>query len=842
MRAECIEAVTKAASALGKKITKVELQDLESKIEQARKQLAKKDIDAYRAMSREEQLTKAGEMVVQDAVHRAIKKRQVAELSVIKGTQLSNSIERMMENGLSRMQALKHYVFFKADGKGGMISIESLAKARAQLAFGQLEPLRQLQNEGFLGAIFTDKDAARAFVKESYGEDSANPLAKAAWKAVSEVRKSLMDEFNSKGGDIVELANYRNPQQLDPYQVLKNGGKDGDLFVEKYLQWVDRNEYVNVDGTRMDDSQLAEFLRKAYTTLSTDGKNKSDFGDEGASPTNIANRMKAHRQIHYKSPEAYMAAMDMFASEGVFDQVYSSIASLARDITLLDQIGPKGIEEINRQYKKAINEHEKDTLIENFKSHFESFTGQQSVENIVVAHRAQIARDMQVANKLGSMLLSQFADLGTMEATARAMNIPVSQLGEWMKNIPSDSELRTSLRYMGLGVETALSQVARVVDGSSNAGFFGKAANAIPVIQGAQLWTRMMRQAFGAAMSAKMGDIVGKYNSIADLPEIDRRIMDSKGVTDTDWKIWQAAKPLEYNGSKLLGGDAIEKISLDDLSQQLGVSKVEAFNLRRDSAVKLAALKIEETQMAVLQPSELQSFGFKKGTGMGELGSLLFQFKSFGWAYFNQHLRDRANFEAAGYNPWVYRARLLATTTLLGGLAYVIGDLASGKDPRQLFASPDDPDFKLKQVQFATAALLKGGGLGFFGDVIQSIYNVAEKPYKARDILGPAPSYALGVIGTGMEGAKALYNQDEKSTKAFTKDLYDSVKNTVPGQNLWFIKGALHNVLLHELHDSADPGYADRARLASQKNFQNDYWLGMGQETRMPNFGTLTGQ
>ena len=839
MKAECIAAVQAAALTLGKKLGKGEIQGIEAKVIQAQKQLAKQDIAAWRAMSRADQLEKAGEIVVQDAIHAAIKKRQRAELTIMKRNERDATFGKMIAGGMTRLEALMYYTFFKADGKGGVLSLEALAKGYEAKALGHIQALSELEHTSLLGSVLTNKKAMMDYLNESYGIDSGNPLAKKAFKQVEEIRKAMIDEFNRKGGDVHVLANYRNPQNHDPYHVVKAGGKGGKDFIDDHMQWVDRDEYVNPDGTLMNDDQLRKFLKEAYITISTDGKSKPP--GEGGSGA-IANRMKAHRQLHYKSPEAYLAAMEKYGSANVFDQTRSMLTQLGKDIALVDRFGPNAILEFDTEYAKAIYEGGKEKFWHGHVGKtFARFSGQQGVDNVVVAHTFQQIRNAFVASRLGSMLLSQLADAGTLEATARAMNIPASEIAVWASRVATDSDLRKALRYQGLGVETVLNGIARFADDTSKAGFFGHAATAVPIIQGAHVWTRWGRQAFGAMMESKLGDMAATYKSLADLPELDRRILESKGVTEADFALWKMAKPMEYKGSKLLGADAIDAVPISAVRKLYGLrSNASALEARSDAAVKLQAMLVEETHMAVLQPSELQSFNLRRGHIPSEMMSLVAQFKTFPWAIFRQHFLDRANMEAAGFNPWVYRARLLATTSILGGVTLLLNDMAMGRDPREVIPDSSDPDYKKKIAQFGAQAVLKGGGLGYFADIAEALYGLGESPYKMTGLFGPASGYAGGSVAPmAYHGIQALATGDKKEKEKFTRYAYDSIKGITPGQNLWYIKGVLHNVLLHDLHEMAAPGYAKRARESAKKNFESEYWLGMGRDTRPPNLGNI---
>lgn len=837
MRAECIQAVQMAAQRIGKTLTAADMRGLESKIFEARKQIAKQDINAYRAMTVEEQLTKAGERVVDDAIHAAIKKRQRAELTVLAKAEKQRVMGDMTASGLNEMEALRRYTAFVSDGKGGVQSMESAANGISSYYLGKIPAFHQLMRESSFAGIEVSGKNSMDYVKESFGIDSGNPLAKKAWKEVEAARKELIDHFNRKGGDVAPLANYRNPQAMYSYSVARKGGKNGEVFIHDMMQWVDRSEYVNPDGTLMTDAQMKDFLKEAFVTLKTDGANKPIGQGGGAS--SIANRMKAHRQIHYKSPEAYMAAMQKYGAGNLDDQIRGSLDSIAGDIALVEKFGPNAIHEFNDSYAAAVAKTGKqDPLL---RKAFDSMSGQTSIQNVAVTHWFGEARAAMVASRLGSMLISQLADSATAQAITRSLNIPTSELMGWLGRMSTDADAREMARLHGLGLESALNHISRFAADASTTGFFGKAASAVPTIQGANLWTKTWRQAFGVMLEAKLGDMAAKYPDWASVPEGDRARFEAFGIKDSDFAIWKMTKPIEFKGSKILGPDAIENIPTSDLQSALGLTKRQAEAARQEAAMRLVSFTVEQSHQAVLQPGALSQavLSGERGNWMGEIGKTLTQFKSFPMAFIRQMVIERADFAAAGYNPWVFRAKLLATTSILGGMALALNDVVSGKDPRRIWDS-NDPAVAMK---FGYQALMKGGGLGFAGDIVDMFKNTSENPWAAAGLLGPVGGYVAGSVApTVVHGISALATQDEKAIKQFNKSAYDSIKGITPGQNLWFIKGFLHNVMLDDFQEMASPGYKDRARQRAMENSGNQYWMGMGNETRAPDFGNIVAQ
>lgn len=1190
MRAECIDAVNKAAQAIGKKLTVADVKNIEDKIREARKQIAKQDVDAYRAMTNEQQIEKAGEYVAKQALHDAIKKRQRADLTIIKKAEREAVMGRMMADGIDKLEALRRFTFSVADGKGKVVSFEAYSNGLSRYYLSKLTDFNEYVKESSFLGVMTNKKMRDDFEMESFGISSGNPKAKKAWDNLNAVRKEMIDHNNRLGGDIVPLANYRNPQDLSQFLVIRRGGKNGEAYINDHMQWVDRSEYVKPNGEMMNDAELRTFLHEAYITQASDGANKA-AGMGGS----VANRGKAHRQIHYKSPEAYRAAMEKYGSGNSFDQAIRSIESMSNDIALMEKFGPNATHEFNAAYSDAVQSSGGRTD-KYLNSAWLRQSGQITTESPIVSHYVGELKSAMVAARLGSMLFSQISDLATFQAAARAMNIPMNEVASWVANVAADGDLRSTLRIHGLGVESALNTIVRFAEGATNTGMFGKFATAIPTIQGAHVWTKSLRQAFGAMLEAKVGDMAAKYDSMAKLPETDRKVFEAIGINDTDWAIYRLAKPFEYKGNKLMNAEAIENIPtseivkaipekvaqikqdaadfigrmeaqnqkeagwvegrqkkfaeykskiqkliddyigtrekrvedysamnlkrggelmarleqaeveaeistaaisekdagrsakfMDDvkrgvewygqrrseIGEQLGakrhsaklqaaaadraytklsesiiakknelfgpervedglvvigkvtkaakdfdaytakkekqieraktakqvdraeglkedariefeaikqaadnaiaelkskvtgsqmeirglidaieakkaraeaeadiaaylqteksldkiqglldtldfrreqsagrmfskgealgyrkamaesrvkqmmkreeayakqadkevfakasefekridkqLSELEDFTakfeekakernqwakeyeskigsrivqeaeiVRQDAAIKFLSLVAEQSEQAILQPGALSqsvlSGASQRGSVYGELGSLMTQFKSFPMAFFRQTLMERANFNSnKATDPWVFRAKMMAATTVLGGVSVLLNELASGKDMR---------DFEKEgaMMKLAGQGFLKGGGLGFGNEIVEAFYGSVEDPYRSKTkLLGPGISYIVGdaIPALAYGGAYVASGlENEKYQKEFSKALYKSTIGAAPGQNLWFLKGFLHNVMLDDLQEMANPGYKQRAKERIAKQGQ-EYWLGM---------------
>jgi hypothetical protein len=248
-----------------------------------------------------------------------------------------------------------------------------------------------------------------------------------------------------------------------------------------------------------------------------------------------------------------------------------------------------------------------------------------------------------------------------------------------------------------------------------------------------------------------------------------------------------------------------------------------------DTIMKLNAFAIEESEMAVLQPSLYTKTGpfqvENKGKFGSELAGAIFQFKTFPLAFWNQHLVQRARMTG---NPTMYRISLAATSSVLGGITLLLGDLAAGKDPREVF-DKDKPEVAAK---FALQAFVRGGGASFVGDMVDAAY----------DGRNPAEKFSGPIFGNVSKTVGVLHQAMQGSEGNVAKASLDLARDVMPFNNLLWTRAVWNNFLVSELNEMVSPGYQRRMQGIAQKNYDSGYFFGMGQETRMPNFDIVDRQ
>ena len=423
-------------------------------------------------------------------------------------------------------------------------------------------------------------------------------------------------------------------------------------------------------------------------------------------------------------------------------------------------------------------------------------------------------RNVLIASRLGSALLSSFSDLGTMYLTAKVNNLPSAQL---LKNQlaalnPANKEELRLARRAGLSMETLLGSINRWANDNMGPSKARWAANAVMRASGLSAWSDAHKRAFGVTMMGSMGSLVKRSESVGDLTGHDLKIMKSKGVTDADWSVWRLARQEDWgNGNDtMLTPESIMHIP-DSTLVENGIPVKAKF----EAARKLLGAVTEEVDMAVISPGARERMmigaGLQRGDLKGELVRSVFLFKSFPISVVMRHWARAMGMESAGGRV-AYLGAFIAGTTVLGALSQQINDVASGRNPRDMA----DKNWH----KFWLSALLKGGGLGLYGDFLLSDHTRYGSGALAS-LLGPV----AGVVDDAIKVAQGVpLNAVEGKPEQTGGDLVKFVKGLTPGGNIWYTKAVLDHMVFNQLQEYFSPGYLRRMEKRSKKEFNQTYW------------------
>ncbi|WP_337261250.1 MULTISPECIES: hypothetical protein [unclassified Serratia (in: enterobacteria)] len=815
MKDQCIQAVKDAAK---RTLTMAEINGIEERIRRSMRNLARNDPASWRNLSEAERLQRAGQIAADELQHEAaLKKRRVA-LTITARQRLDSYINSYQGKG-GKLEALNRTIAFHADGKANFLSVESRAKATRDYALSQLEELFDAIDPRYF-QLFEDAQGVRDLVYEMRGQDTGNIRAKKGARAWNKVSELLRQRFNDMGGDIGYLEDWMFPQH---HSMDRVGKASKDEWVGFVIGKLDRNKYVKENGELMNDIEITEFLGNAYETIATGGMNK--LSDTGLRVSGArANRGNAERQIHFRDAETYLEYQQRFGEKSMWDVMVNHLEGISKDIALVETYGPNPdhvfrslLDELSSEAAKANpgRTWRTNMLRNSTESLYNFIAGKtQPVANPHIARWSNHVRNWLIATRLGSALISSLSDNGTMYLTAKVNNLPMGQLfrNQLSALDPTNAtELRLA-RGAGLSMDTLIGSVNRWATDNMGPSASRWAANAVMRASGLSAWSDANKRAYGVTMMGGIGSLVKQHGSLAKIADDDARILKSKGISERDWAVWKLADQEDWgNGNTtMLTPESIMRIP-DSKLQALGNPERIKFEAMR----KLLGAVSEEVDMAVISPGARERMvtgaNLQRGDLKDELTRSFFLFKSFPISVVMRHWTRAMGMPSAGGRA-AYLATFLASTTILGALSQQINDMLSGKNPREAFGD--------KAPRFWINALLKGGGLGLYGDFLFADHTRYGGGALAS-MLGPV----AGLVDDAVKLAQGIpLNAVEGKPEQTGGDAVKFVKGLIPGQNLWYTKAALDHMIFNQMQEYFSPGYLRRMEKRSKKEFNQTYW------------------
>lgn len=838
MRPECMTAV---ATALGRAITQAEAKDIEQRVTNAARTLARQDPQAWLGKSQADRLTEAGQFAAQQIEGEAALKQKRAALSVAAHARLAQTVADGQARGLTALDALERMVAVHADGKLNAQSVESASKAISRDALRQMIDTLTASNPKWFG-LFENKDGITALVREIFGEDSGNADARAGAEAWRNVSAGLRERFNRSGGDIGQLEDWGMPHHHSQLRVAKAGRE---AWVNDVLPRLNRDAYFNPDGTRMNDAQLVEFLGNAWLTIATGGANKLTPGQPKGNGMR-ANRGNASREIHFRSADDYLAYQESFGERSLYEVLTGHVEGVSKDIALVEAFGPnpdaafrllrdQAVQSASVADPTKVGKIAKDAArAENLYNFVAGKT--QPVASEALARGFDTLRNWLTASRLGSAVISSLSDESTLYLTAHLNRLPASRVlaNELAALNPANKMEERMANRAGLALNTMIATLNRFGQDSLGASFSSKLSSTVMRVQGLNAITEARRRAFGVTMMDSIGAVVREHPNLAALDAADHRILLSKGITDTDFAVWKAATPEDWgNGNRtMLTPESIYRIPDASLAK-LGDPRA----LKEQAVTKLLGAVLDETDIAVIEPGAkeraMMGSGLQRGTWKGELTRSFFLFKSFPLAMITRHWA-RGMSMPTGTGRAAYLASLMATTTLLGALTMQVREVLNGRDPRNLDPTADGG------ARNWMKAMLQGGSLGLYGDFLFSETSLTGRSVLAS-ALGPVASTADELIALTQGNAMQAMQGKETNIGAESVRL---LKGNLPGASLWYTKAALDHLIWHRLAEYFSPGYLAQMRARAQREFGQSYYWEPGETTpeRAPDLGAIAGE
>lgn len=713
-----------------------------------------------------------------------------------------------------------------SDDRAPYFNVEFRSKALANEHFAMMNGLLERHSRNSLGQV-RDVATLHDVVREAFGEASGNQSARELAQAWLDTAESLRLRFNASGGAIGKIEKWGMPQV---HNMLAVRSVSFDQWREFIRPLLDPQRMLGADGGPMMPPQLELALRGVYETIISDGWNQRRAG--AFSGSKLANRHQDSRFLIFKDADSWLQYSQRFGRPlskmsdaidpggAVFDAMISHVHGMARDIALMQRLGPNpsatmrwvtdGLQMEAHQGKHAGTNRIKKAKASAIRVNnmFQELTGGFDVENEGLARFMQGVRAWEGAAKLGGAVLSSTGDVATQIATRRFNGLPsVRVIGDYIGSLkPSsaadrahsarqlfiaDRAVRTMGAYSRWTGETMTGEIpARLSDAVMQLSYLSK-------------WTDDGHRLFNHQVWAGITD--NARQSWGSLNPRFRAMFDRYGFTEANWDAIRSTPQAEDGGAKWILPDNIADASL---KQRLA----EMILTESDFAVPTSSLRIRSAVNA----------RFHKGSIPGEIGRSVLLFRGFPMQLFWMH--GRRMFASGGPRGLEYAATLFITSTIMGMLATQLKQVVGGKDPINM-----DPH---ENPQFLAQAAVQGGGLGIMGDFINSATSRSGQNFWVTQ---------AGPVASTIDDAIRLGHSKHKG-----RALRQLIQNNLPGSSLWYTRLAFSREVLDKLQAEIDPEYYnsfDRMERRAQQDQTHYYWRpGQTVPDRAPDLSNATGR
>jgi hypothetical protein len=447
------------------------------------------------------------------------------------------------------------------------------------------------------------------------------------------------------------------------------------------------------------------------------------------------------------------------------------------------------------------------------------------VEAILGAYRS-----WKCMANLGSTVISSFPDSMTFVSELQNNGIPVIQsyanLLQVVTTAFNAKEKKEFGSLLGVGVDSLLgNSYSRLRAEYPVAGSIAKLTNAFFRLNCMEWWDNSWKTTMGNLLSHNLAVQVNK--PFSSLYHNLQTLLSRYGINESNWHFYKHLvqqidnKPYLIPDMELLPDHLLDQYLQKQVQQQVQqqgkndsamtinspnkttINNLNRTRLKQDLTNNLRRYLIDRVDTAIPTPHTaernallLGNLGIKARSPAAAVVQCIMQFKSFAYTYItrplksitidqipiDQQLGSGSLFDHSTWqdiakslrNPTTLRIlpQLLLGTTLLGYLSINAARLLRGQ---QLLSPKDSGVF--------TASLLKGGGLGLYGDFIfgefdRYSHNLLEA------LLGPIGS---DVIDIGKIYSKAK-NGELDQAENLTKKL---LERNIPGRNLFYLQPAL---------------------------------------------------
>jgi hypothetical protein len=678
-----------------------------------------------------------------------------------------------------------------------------------------------------------NKATMNNLIREVFGENTGDAAARELAGAWGKASEYLRQRFNAAGGAIPLRKDWGLPQTHSVEKVRSVKFEEWRDFISARL---DLDKMIDErTGLKFTPERLELALNDVYETIRTDGMSrmKPSGAQRGKS---VATRRQDHRFLVFKNPDGWLQYQNRFGSPDPFDTMIGHIDNMARDIAMMERLGPNPastITYLQQTIRKAAAGDKRAENRANRKAvQLEDLYGaimgrNNSPVDSTFAYTMAGTRQLLQSAQLASAAVVALTDFNFQRITRKFNGLPqvgtISKTLNILMSLPRGEQAKLALR-LGLtaeGFTTLAAGQMRFVGDISGPEVTRRIADFVMRASLLSPLTNAGRWGFGMEFLGHLGDQVDKTFKELD-PNL-RGALERYGMGEDRWNLMRTTPLYDYEGATFLRPDDIA--ARTDLDPRMA----------SDLADKLLIMVNTETNFAVPSTSirgRLALTGnVRPGTIPGEVLRSFAMYKNFSVTVLNTHIARGLALDGVSAKGR-YLAGFVVTATLMGALAMQLKEIVKGRDPMSM----DTPEFW-------GAAMLQGGGLGIFGDFLFSQRNRFGGGL-AETVGGPV----VGLMNDTLNlTAGNIFQLVQGEDTDLAREMIDFASRYTPGSSMWYTRLAMERLVTDQVRMMVDPEAPARMRRLERRYVNErgqEYWWRPGQTSpdRAPDLEAALGQ
>jgi len=750
----------------------------------------------------------------------------------------------------------------EAEGVASLLAGSNLLREEGRLT---ADALASAKRNRYISGLVADIEKLPKATQRMFLEDACElDLARALWsidnprgryngppevmdiaKAIHKWQEIARTGANDAGASIGKLDGYIIHQTHNADRIREAGPEVWRDDIASLLDWE-----RTADGRYETDADGRErFLQGAFKDLSTGYHNHVDSTREpimarGTIIGSTASGVSQPRTIHFKDADSWYQYHQKYGDSSIRESVASNLDHLANATGMMQILGPSAHSNLKRivdvvldRLRSAGRVDERNKLQRSYEAGFihncmMELDGSISRSgNPRWAKPFQAARDLLSTAQLGSSLFSQFADIPNAAAELRYQGhnyfselfSEITNMGRYWGN--NSQEMKQMWAGLGAYADDVLREFQsrwRVED-STTRGTWHKVENAFYKLAGMEKWDQTHRKGVATKMAYHLAQDSAK--SWDELKPQMRRVFSLAGIDADRWEVIRHADKITADGNTYLSPESVRNLPDGVIRQYLDArgqssTPIDIRMARNDIADRLSSWFWDRNTYAVISPDvrtrAIMRQGLPSGTPMGEVVRSVGQFKSFtisemqrtyarevygyGEDTFWRAMRQRfSSFSGeSGFMPMV---NMMAVGTLYGMFSLQSKELAKGRTLRDM-----------RDPHTWVAAYAQSGGMGIYGDFL----------FGERSRFGGGP--LVTALGPLVSSADELLDivQGIRDGDDVASQLASFAWRHTPGNNLWFMRAAMNQLVMYRIQEALKPGYLNRMeKRIGKQNDQN---------------------